>query len=158
MMEVMILTGLNLLFLDEHVFAFLTVGVHTIKLRVTDKFGETDIAETTITVNEIQAGGVWAWGVNSNRQLGNNSSTASNIPVPAHDLGNVVDVATGIYHSLAIKSDGTVWAWGQNGSWGSCGIGSNITYCPAPVQVKLDNTNYLTGYYSNCRGMGTQWL
>jgi len=27
-----------------------------------------------------------------------------------------VAIASGLYHSLAVKSDGTVWTWGDNGT------------------------------------------
>ena len=37
-------------------------------------------------------------------------------PVQVNGLTNVVGVAAGVYHSAALKSDGTVWAWGYNGN------------------------------------------
>jgi YD repeat-containing protein len=45
----------------------------------------------------------------------------------------VVSVAAGAYHTLALKSDGTVWAWGYNAQ-GQLGNG-NTTSQRAPVQV-----------------------
>ena len=48
-------------------------------------------------------------------------------------LSGVVAVAGGRYHSLAVKSDGTVWAWGNN--WlGQLGDGTT-TDRSIPVQV-----------------------
>lgn len=45
----------------------------------------------------------------------------------------VVSLAGGFIHSLALKSDGSVWAWGGN-AIGQLGIGTT-TDAPAPVQV-----------------------
>jgi hypothetical protein len=65
-------------------------------------------------------GTVWAWGNNGSGQLGNNSTTDSCSPVQVvvdtmgTPLTNVVEIAAGAAHSIARKSDGTVWAWGSN--------------------------------------------
>lgn len=53
-------------------------------------------------------------------------------------LTNVKKVAAGYYHSLALKEDGTVWAWGRN-DYGQLGDGT-ITYRAIPMPV-----NGLTG-------------
>jgi alpha-tubulin suppressor-like RCC1 family protein len=78
---------------------------------------------------------VWAWGGNMSGELGNGiSSSGSNIPVQVNNLSDVIAVAGGMGHSLALKSDGTVWSWGDN-SHGQLGNG-NISYNNAlPIQV-----------------------
>ena len=43
--------------------------------------------------------------------LGNNGDGQTSIPI---GLNNVVQVAAGVYHSLALKGDGIVVAWGRN--------------------------------------------
>ena len=54
----------------------------------------------------------------------------------------MVGVAAGQYHSLAVKSDGTVWAWGRN-SAGQLGNGlTNNGASSTPTQV-LTLTNQL---------------
>src|SRR5208282_4262780 len=65
----------------------------------------------------VQSGGaVWAWGDNINGQVGNGSTLSYiSAPVEVSGLSGVIAVATGGYHSLALKYDGTVWAWGYNG-------------------------------------------
>ena len=64
------------------------------------------------------AGTVWSWGSNPYGELGNgttSSARASNpTPVPVPGLTGVIQVATGTDYSLALKSNGTVWAWGRN--------------------------------------------
>jgi alpha-tubulin suppressor-like RCC1 family protein len=60
-------------------------------------------------------GTVWAWGSNLDGQLGDRSTnTESCFPVQVSDLAGVVAIAGGGSHSLALKSDGRVWAWGDN--------------------------------------------
>ena len=61
--------------------------------------------------------GVWAWGRNNYGQLGNGctsapSCTPSTTPALVSSLSNVVTVAAGGRHSLALRRDGTVYAWG----------------------------------------------
>ncbi len=66
-----------------------------------------------------------AWGYNSSGQLGNGTSTWAN-PVPVKVLGltGVISASAGYGHSVALKVDGTVMAWGNNDS-GQLGDGSN---------------------------------
>lgn len=61
-------------------------------------------------------GTVWAWGGNSDGQLGNGGTTQQDEPVPVTmtDLESVKAVACGNDHSIALKTDGTVWTWGAN--------------------------------------------
>jgi alpha-tubulin suppressor-like RCC1 family protein/pimeloyl-ACP methyl ester carboxylesterase len=86
------------------------------------------------TVAVKSDGTVWAWGYNRFGQLGN-GSTPDNTFAPVHVPGftGVVSVAAGSIHTVAVKSDGTVWAWGNNG-FGQLGDGS-ATNRLAPVQV-----------------------
>ncbi len=73
---------------------------------------------------------VRCWGFNASGQLGNNSTTYKRVPVPAFDVVDGVNanisgikaVAAGAFHSLALKNDDTLWAWGGNGA-GQLGIG-----------------------------------
>ncbi|MFI0434724.1 MAG: hypothetical protein ACH350_03215 [Parachlamydiaceae bacterium] len=67
---------------------------------------------------------VYAWGNNFSGQLGNGNTTNQWQPVLVQGgLSNVAFIAAGGYHSLAIKSDGTECAWGNNSS-GELGDGS----------------------------------
>ena len=60
-------------------------------------------------------GTLWAWGSNTNGQLGDGSNTdRSSGPVQIGTLKTWDIVAAGKSHSLAIKTDKTLWAWGGN--------------------------------------------
>jgi len=79
-------------------------------------------------------GTVWAWGNNTEGQLGNGTTNNySSTPIQVSDLSGVIAVAGGDHHSLALKYDGTVWAWGENllGELGNGSTNSSST----PVQV-----------------------
>lgn len=81
-------------------------------------------------------GTVWTWGSNSCSQMGNGNTgwTAEGWP-PSQvaGLSGVIAISAGNSHTLALKRDGTVWAWGANES-GQLGDGT-ITERSRPVQV-----------------------
>ena len=60
-------------------------------------------------------------GSNGFGQLGN--GTITNLNRPARIMDDVVAVSAGERHTLALKSDGTLWAWGWN-NWGQIGDGT----------------------------------
>jgi alpha-tubulin suppressor-like RCC1 family protein len=82
-------------------------------------------------------GTVWSWGMNFRGQLGFGATTTTGCQCVASPtqsaISDVVQVEAGFYHTLALKSDGTVWAWGWN-QYGQLGDNS-ITDRPTPVQV-----------------------
>jgi alpha-tubulin suppressor-like RCC1 family protein len=80
-------------------------------------------------------GTVWAWGDGSAGQLGSApSSTPVTRPVNTIGIGSgITQLSAGDFHVLALKSDGTVLAWGSNGS-GQLGNGTT-TDSAGPVQV-----------------------
>jgi alpha-tubulin suppressor-like RCC1 family protein len=98
-------------------------------------------AAPTHDIAEISAGGehtlmlktngtVWAWGSNWSGQLGDGTTINRITPVqveeqPGIPLTGVSAISAGTSHSLALKSDGTVWAWGWNGN-GQLGNGTTV--------------------------------
>ena len=86
-----------------------------------------------------QAQTVTAWGRNGYGQLGDGSTAMRLLPVGTHGpedqgyLSDVITIAAGHQHSLAIRQDGRLWAWGKNGS-GQLGDGTTSgKHYPIPV-------------------------
>lgn len=81
-------------------------------------------------------GTVWGWGANKSNLFGNTIITeiSSSEPIQIEDIEQVTAVATGRWHTVALKGDGTVWTWGNNW-YGQLGDG-RILSSSKPVQVK----------------------
>jgi len=89
-------------------------------------------------------GTLWSWGLNSYGLLGlgDGAGTNRSSPVQVGALTNWLSVSNGDYFSVAIKTNGTLWAWGQN-SYGQLGQGDTI-HRSSPVQVgALTNWNLI---------------
>jgi alpha-tubulin suppressor-like RCC1 family protein len=69
-----------------------------------------------------QTGHVWAWGANNDGQVGNGAvggnqlAAAEVLRDPETLLTDIVAIAAGQDHSLAVDATGRVWAWGDNDS------------------------------------------
>ena len=83
-----------------------------------------------------------AWGFNFDGEVGDGTTTNRHLPTAVTASGvlagkTIVAVATGYYHALALCADGTVAAWGNNGSGE---LGNNATAdAPVPVAVNTDS-------------------
>ena len=75
---------------------------------------------------------LFAWGVNTGGQLGNNTAISYSSPIQI-GTSSWTQVAAGQSHTLAIRSDKTLWGWGLN-STGQLGNSSVVTYS-SPVQI-----------------------
>jgi alpha-tubulin suppressor-like RCC1 family protein len=86
-------------------------------------------------------GTLWSWGRNDYGQLGDNTNANKSSPVQTIAAGtNWKLVAGGWYHTAAIKTDGTLWTWGNNPSGG---LGDNTTTSKSsPVQTISGGTNW----------------
>ena len=81
-------------------------------------------------------GSVWAWGYRYQGQVGDGGVTGANTrstPAQVSGLSGVIAIAGGRSHSLALRNDGTVWAWGWNSS-GQLGDGTTAER-GTPAQV-----------------------
>jgi alpha-tubulin suppressor-like RCC1 family protein len=90
---------------------------------------------------------LWVWGDQSKGQLGLGSvgaattetnTNSAKVISPAR-LGSAFwsDVSAGLDHSLGVRSDGTLWAWGNNGA-GQLGDGTRVER-KTPVQIGAAN-------------------
>ena len=116
-------------------------------------------------------GYVYVWGANDYKQAGDGQSTVVNDGSPVintptiiergevytsatdkttEDLNKMVDVAAGQYHTLAVDSNGYVWAWGRNNK-GQLGNPTDVDASTqsrgVPQRVRLSDTynDYLGG-------------
>ena len=88
----------------------------------------------SLTVNS--GGTLSGWGWNSVGQLGNGGSGVglfSSTPTAVSNLTGVSESTAGWAHSLGLKSDGTLWSWGDN-EYGQLGDGT-LANRSIPVQV-----------------------
>ncbi|MFT3831053.1 MAG: Ig-like domain-containing protein [Opitutaceae bacterium] len=82
------------------------------------------------------SGNVWAWGDNSQGQLGlGNTDGSRDAPVQIPGLANVAALAAGRFHSVALRNDGTVWIWGGHDR-GQLGLGAGVT-ADVPTQIVM---------------------
>jgi alpha-tubulin suppressor-like RCC1 family protein len=96
-------------------------------------------------------GKLLCWGSNTAGQLGNNSTTNSDVPVAVYGLTKGVKaVATGYSHSCALTTKGKVWCWGDN-NYGQ--LGDNTTtdsLKPVAVYGLSRVKSISTGDYTTC--------
>ena len=89
-----------------------------------------------MTLNAIKTDGtLWSWGYNNLGGLGHNDVVSRSSPVQVgtdttwSQVQNCSDYAT----SKALKTDGTLWSWGNN-QFGRLGLNNLVQYS-SPVQV-----------------------
>ncbi|MCL2890742.1 MAG: hypothetical protein FWF40_02475, partial [Methanomassiliicoccaceae archaeon] len=124
-------------------FSATATGTATVTATIEQQF--TDIKMVAAgyyhTVAIRDDGTLWAWGLNDKGQLGIGVSGASRItPVQVGTDNDWSQVAVGYIHTVAIKEDGTLWAWGLNDK-GQLGDGTN-TNRDTPVQEATGSTDW----------------
>ena len=80
-------------------------------------------------------GSLWTWGNNVQGEAGLGAGAPETILAPTR-VGTRTDwetAAAGEFHTLALRSDGSLWAWGENSS-GQLGLG-DVALRTAPVRV-----------------------
>lgn len=82
----------------------------------------------------LSDGTVYAWGRNNVGQLGiGTTPSPQEAPVQISGLTDVIALAAGDDHTLALKFDGSIWAWGDNPN-GELGTGNNApSTSPTPL-------------------------
>ncbi|WP_162463248.1 immunoglobulin-like domain-containing protein [Paenibacillus psychroresistens] len=95
-----------------------------------------------------------SWGENDQGQLGDGSTSSSNLPVTVSALDGklIYKISSGAHHSLATDDKGVVWTWGGNNS-GELGDGSTVSTLTAirsladtTVAIAADKTALTLGF------------
>lgn len=80
-------------------------------------------------------GTVLAWGRSPDGQLGDGTvSGATRRPAPVPGLTNVTAISANMFHSLALRADGSVWAWGLSSS-GRINLHGGPPLLPTPKRI-----------------------
>ena len=96
-------------------------------------------AGTSHSLALTSSGNMLAWGSDFGGQLGDNTVYVNKpTPVAVSGASNIVAVAGGFFHSLALKADGTMLAWGSD-TYGELGDGNQVN--PQSIPVVVENAN-----------------
>ncbi len=119
-------------------------------------------AGNSFTCALLTDGTVSCWGMNNSAQIGTGAFSSNvSTPTPVAGLSGVTSITSGMEHTCALKSDGTVWCWGEasNGQIGD-GVGHSLTstqpgvstWVGTPTQaVGVSNaTEIYAGSYHTC--------
>ena len=111
-------------------------------------------------------GTVWAWGSTIKGALGNNENSGFILsPAQVHGqnnigfLSDVIQIEANTYSAYALKSDGTVWSWGDN-AYENLGDGTDTDrFTPVQVFGLTDVVRIAAGTYCAfaIKSDGTVW-
>ena len=86
----------------------------------------------------LDDGTIMSWGLNTNGQLGDNSTTRRYTPVTVSGINNAIAISAGTDYSMALLSDGTIKTWGIN-TYGQLGNNSTTN---SLIPVNVSGINY----------------
>ena len=107
--------------------------------QISNSIGSGDM-HNSVSLAVSSDGNAYAWGDNRSGQLGNGTTNQQNTPVPVKKPAGVsadftyVQISAGYRHSLALGSDGYVYAWGDN-TYAQLGNNTSGGYSTVPVRV-----------------------
>ena len=106
---------------------------------------------------------LWTWGDNAVGQLGNGTDGNGDIDVvsytPSQIMTDVKSTCAGVLHSMAIKNDGSLWAWGYSFT-GEIGDGTIKNVKNTPIQIMTDVKSVSLGYMLSValKNDGSLWV
>lgn len=87
-------------------------------------------------------GSVWCWGLGDGGRLGDGNGgdhkRATPTQATAAGFSNVIAIAAGRDHSMALDKQGWIWVWGTNGN-GQLGLGSGVAATNRPTRIETLN-------------------
>jgi alpha-tubulin suppressor-like RCC1 family protein len=100
------------------------------------------------TLSILTDNSLWAWGGNGSGQLGSGTagSPSSALIQEATADTSWSEIAAGASHSLAIRQDGSLWAWGDNGSGQLGTTTAGAQQVPVRVGTDSDWVDLAAGY------------
>jgi alpha-tubulin suppressor-like RCC1 family protein len=122
-----------------------TISVHNQSSPVQTISGGTNWKQVSCGGNYTAAvktdGTLWLWGLNQAGQIGDNSVTNRSSPVQTVTGGtNWSQVSCGFFHTVALKNDGSLWAWGV-GNYGNIGDNAAV-HRSSPIQTISFGNNW----------------
>jgi alpha-tubulin suppressor-like RCC1 family protein len=100
-------------------------------------------------------GTLWGWGNNYFGNLGDGTNTEISQAIQeATKASDWIDVSAGRYHTMAKKSDGTLWLWGSN-EYSQLGDGTE-TNANVPIQENSLSSNWNSISAGNVQSMATK--
>lgn len=105
----------------------------------------------------INSGKLYSWGSNYRGQLGlgltPSNDTNKSSPTQIGSDSTWISVSSGVYHSLALKSDNTLWAWGGN-NYGQLGNGDTNDKS-APITISGSNWSSISAGWNHSLAIRT---
>ena len=81
-------------------------------------------------------------------RLATERPTSGRLPTQVRNLSNITQVVTGRFHACALKSDRTVWCWGE-GTYGALGNGGADDQSTPVRVIGLTNVRRFCARYGN---------
>jgi alpha-tubulin suppressor-like RCC1 family protein/predicted peptidase len=95
----------------------------------------------------LKNGDLYNWGLNKHGELGRGNRKMVLMPSAVTTIGGIKKITTGMHHTLALKTDGTVWSWGYNKLMGKGVLGTGETGSSA-MPLRIDSLKNIREIYS----------
>ncbi len=120
-----------------------TANIHTARNRSPGQIGALETWVTLFINKQVgraikSDGTLWSWGRNHAGQVGDNSVISRSSPVQVGSATDWTDAKIGgAWSTFVVKSDGTLWVWGDNNYFGAGGFGESAIDRSTPTQLGL---------------------